>query len=146
MELKNGVVAIIVLSALPSILVSIWFHKGLLFGGGEEGIPFYNLNRTYQLSLPMRSTDGGYSNNELVVRIPFYYLSSLLMNLGIKNNFLQASLFYILMSTGMISMYFLLCFTFISKVNNVEKINIEIEKIPLIGANFTYSAVVPTKK
>lgn len=95
---------------LPLILIFIWFNNGLIVDRGEEGLIFYNLSKNLELS---KSTwvgiDTGMPNLYWLPRLPALYLASFLNDkLGLAQYLVQAGLFYLLMVTGTISMYYLI--------------------------------------
>lgn len=93
---------------IPLILVSIWFRNGLIMGGGEEGLPFYNPSKTLELSGIWLEHATGIPNLGLLPRATLFYpLSFLHENLHIPNFILQAGTFFILLVVGTISCYFL---------------------------------------
>lgn len=124
---------LLILIILITVVLFLWFSKGLIFAGGEEGIPFYDLNRTVEL---LKSTwwdvSGGYSNQLIINRLPYFLFLKSLTFFGIPNFSIQAIHFFIIMFFGSISMYFL--------VRELLKDLIESETIfksaPLIGAIF----------
>ncbi|MDD5415764.1 MAG: hypothetical protein PHE48_02020 [Candidatus Daviesbacteria bacterium] len=94
---------------LPLVLVFIWFNNGLIIGRGEEGLIFYNPSKNLELS---KSTwveiNTGMPNLYWLPRLPVLYLTSFLNDkLGLAQYLVQAGLFYLLMVTGTISMYYL---------------------------------------
>jgi len=133
---KNTKRQLIVLFILPLALVLIWFWKSYLFAGGEEGIPFYNLGRTYSLYFPFRESDGGYLNQEVIARIPTFALLKILEKFGFSGVFLQAFVFFFLMFTGTISMYFLLHHTLRVDFSFPKKSYLLYFYTPLVGAVF----------
>jgi hypothetical protein len=109
MSIKNHLGNIIPLLLIPLILVMIWFRKGLILGGGDESFIFYNpqislgiLNSTWQ------EYQTGFPFLVWLSRANFVFLISILQNkLFLPNFLLQAATFYILMVTGVVSVYFL---------------------------------------
>ncbi|TSC87779.1 MAG: Uncharacterized protein G01um10147_465 [Microgenomates group bacterium Gr01-1014_7] len=93
---------------IPLILVSIWFRNGLIMGGGEEGLPFYNPSKTIELLGIWMEHATGIPNLGILSRTTLFYpLSFLHDNLHIPNFILQAGTFFILLVVGIISCYFL---------------------------------------
>lgn len=93
---------------IPLILVSIWFRNGLILGGGEEGLPFSNPSKTIELlGIWSEYATGIPSLGSLPRTTLFYPLSFLHENLHIPGFILQAGTFFILLTVGMISCYFL---------------------------------------
>ena len=100
---------------IPIILTSICFRKGLLYAGGEEGIPFYNLSKTLELSSYVwREAAGGVPIIWLLPRAPFFRFFSFLYQNGTNAVLPQALTFLILMVTATVSVYLLVKETFVS--------------------------------
>lgn len=126
---------LIVLIFLISIIVFLWFSKGLIFAGGEEGIPFYDLNKTLQfVSFTWQDISAGYPTQLNLNRIPYFTFLKMFYSFGIPGYLIQAMHFFIIMSVGTLSLYFLLRETLLkeleTKSNNLFKL------VPLIGAIF----------
>lgn len=93
---------------IPLILVCIWFRNGLIIGGAEEGLIFYNPSKTLELSGVWTEYATGTLNLGVLPRTTLFYpLSFLHQKLHIPNFILQAGTFFILLVVGMISCYFL---------------------------------------
>lgn len=116
------------------MLVVIWFHKGYLFAGGEEGIPFHNLGRTLSLYFAWGGTGGGYLNQEVIPRIGMFALLKFLNDNGFPGVLVQAATFFFLMLTATFSMYLLLRQTVVD--SKFLKKNTLYKHVPLIGAIF----------
>src|SRR3990167_9425350 len=97
-------------------LTLIWFHKGLIFAGGEDGIPFYNLEKTVEYYGSVWHETGTGFPAVNTARIPIFSFLKIFYQLGIPGFVLQAFLFFLLMSVGTISVYFL-----IPKINKIRK-------------------------
>ncbi|HEX7042063.1 MAG TPA: hypothetical protein VF189_02345 [Patescibacteria group bacterium] len=90
-------------------LIFIWFHKGLIFAGGEEEIPFYNLDTTMNLySSSWKDTGTGFPGGDEINRVPFFISLKFLYDRGIPGYIDQAVLFFTLMMVGVISVYLLI--------------------------------------
>jgi len=99
----------LILLVIPTAIVVLWFSKGLMFGGGEEGIPLYNLNKSlHDVSYVWHEYNGGVPMIWLIARLPFHWFLSLLSSIGFSNVFLQALIFLALMLVGMFSVYYLI--------------------------------------
>lgn len=99
---------LIPLFLIPLILVSLWFRNGLIHGGGEEGILYYNTQKNFLLSTTVWAEFvTGLFTPSWLQRSPVMYLSNVFHQIGIPPVLFQATLFYILMLTGMLSVYFL---------------------------------------
>lgn len=127
---------LIILIALCFILVFLWFSKGLIFAGGEEGIPFYDLNKTTQIvAFTWQDASAGYPSQLLLNRIPYFNFLRIFYLLGLPGFLIQALHFLIIMSFGTISLYFLLKET-IWREMEAKKPNKLFKIVPLIGAIF----------
>lgn len=124
---------VIILFLIVTILF-LWFHKGLLFAGGEEGIPFYDLNKTLKfISFSWQDISAGFPIQLNLNRIPYFTFLNYLFNLEIPGYLVQTVHFFIIMSFGTISLYFLLRET----LNELKDRNpLIFERAPLIGAIF----------
>ncbi|MEK7616872.1 MAG: alpha-(1-_3)-arabinofuranosyltransferase family protein [Patescibacteria group bacterium] len=116
-------------------IVFLWFSKGLIFAGGEEGIPFYDLDKTMQfVSYAWQDISGGLPTQLNLNRIPYFSFLKIFYLIGLPGFLVQALHFFIIMSAGTIAIYFLLRETvgkeLSSKENNLFKL------VPLIGAIF----------
>lgn len=102
---------LLLLFFLPLILVVIWFNNGLIIGKGEEGLIFYNPSKNLELS---RSTwvevNTGMPNLSWLPRLPVLFLASNLADIGMAPYVIQAGLFFLLLLTGAISVYYLTLF------------------------------------
>ncbi len=108
MSIIRKYLPIIVFIILPLLLVLIWFKKGLLFAGGEEGVAFYNLSKNLSLiSYLWYDANGGYAISIFLPRISFYSFLEFFFKLGIDGYILQALTFYLLMVVGSLSVYYL---------------------------------------
>lgn len=94
---------------LPLILVFIWFNNGLIIGKGEEGLNFYNLSKSAEQSKSIWvEVNTGMPNLSWLPRVPLFYLADFLnTKFLLPQFFIQAVLFFILMVTGVISVYYL---------------------------------------
>lgn len=123
---------IILLVLICLLLVTLWFGRGFLFAGGEEGIPFYNLVRYYKT---ISSVWYGYETGGLVIgflpQIPYFYIMETLSLVGFSSLFLQALTFFVLMSAGVVSIYFLLKETILDTIQYKYK-----NLVPFIGGVF----------
>lgn len=90
-------------------LVVIWFHKGLILGGGEAGIIFHNLSNELGI-VSSTWVDKALGNPTGVVTswYPYFLVFSTLQQIGIPGVIIQAALFFILLSLGSIGMYLLI--------------------------------------
>ncbi len=102
---------------IPLVLTLIWFRKGLLYAGGEEGIPFYNLSKTSELSSRVwLEGNGGLPTIWFLPRAPYFWFLSFLSQNNANTVLPQALTFLILMITATVSVYFLVRETVVSKL------------------------------
>lgn len=96
----------IFLIILVSILVIIWFKKGLIIGSGESGLPFYNTPKLLEVlksswsDVPLGTSSAvGYASYPLYLAIIF------LQNLGIPSFIIQAFIYWALLVVGTLSIH-----------------------------------------
>lgn len=93
---------------IPLFLMIVWFGNGLIHGGGEEGILFYNPQKMLQLST---SVWAEYTTGNAIMvwlqQSPIMYLSAIFAKSGLQPFLFQATVFYILMVIGLFSVYYL---------------------------------------
>lgn len=125
---------LLILIFLCLLIVFLWFSKGLLFAGGEEGIPFYDLNKTIGIiSFAWQDVAVGYPNQLVLNRIPYFNIFKVFFLIGFPGFLVQALHFFVIMAFGSISLYFLLRETVAKELetkNNIFKL------VPLVGAIF----------
>lgn len=125
---------LLILVFLVFVIIFLWFSKGLIFAGGEEGIPFYDLNKTTGIvSFAWQDVAVGYPNQLVLNRIPYFSFLKIFYLIGLPGFLVQAIHFFIIMSAGTLSLYFLLRETITKELeikNNMFKL------VPLIGAIF----------
>jgi hypothetical protein len=120
---------VLVICVICLSLVIIWFRKGLIFAGGEGGIPFYNLELSTKLyPYAWRDVGTGYPGLGDLMSVPIFSFFALIAGLGVPGYLIQAGMFFLLLTTGTVSMYFLIKNTVGSELKN--------KNIPLIGAIF----------
>lgn len=135
MDIKKKLRPLIIL-IICLTLTLIWFGRGLLFAGGEGGIPFYNLSKTTKsISYTWIDEEAGYPGVGNITEVPYYSLLLIPLKLGLPSNIVQALHFFVVMFTGTLSCYFLLKITLEDEL--IEETNIwGREYISLIGAIF----------
>lgn len=93
---------------LCSVIIFLWFGKGLLFAGAEDELSFYNYTQSLKIYSHIWYAAGtGYSSLTSLPRLPYYLIFEPFFRLGISNVILQAVTFLILMLTGSLSAFFL---------------------------------------
>lgn len=94
---------------ISSILTTIWFKNGLIIGKGEEGLNFYNLSKNLELSKTIWvEINTGAPFVSWLPKVPFFYFAEFLnTKLFLPQFLIQAMLFFLLMVTGALSVYYL---------------------------------------
>lgn len=88
-------------------LTLIWFHKELMFAGGEEGLLFYNPQKYLELiSHTWYDANGGYPVVLHLPRVPYFWVVTWLFHWGMTSPLLQALTFFLLILTGSLSVYY----------------------------------------
>lgn len=125
-------IAPVIIVMLCLSLVIFWFHKGLLFAGGEESLMFYDVQKSYSLfNSVWYSTDAGYQSIVNLARIPFFRFLSFASDFGLSSVQLQAFTFFMLLSTGALSVYFLIRETVVEDLELARK-----DWLPFLSAIF----------
>jgi hypothetical protein len=87
-------------------MVVVWFHKGLMMGTGEGGLPFYtadNLSRLFSYAW-VDATTGSVTSLPVMSMLFFYYVS-FLASIGIPAFLIQALSYFALMMIAAMSVY-----------------------------------------
>lgn len=128
-RLFYGPLGLITLSAL---IVLSWFQRDLLFGGGEDGLPFYNIARSFNLiHYIWINSDTGFYNLTNLPLIPLFWFLKYFYKVGASGVILQAAVFFLLISTGVFSLYFLLKETLADQLSKNR-----LELLSFLGALF----------
>ncbi len=84
---------------LTTLLIISWFRKGLLYGGGDIGLPIYDPKVLVQVSKytwwPNQGT--GFSYPATLSAYPFYLLFALMQNIGFSALVLQIFFFFMIL-------------------------------------------------
>ncbi len=132
--MQRSIRDIIILLFLCLFLVFLWFHKGLIFAGGEDGIPFYDLNKTTQfVSFAWQDISAGYPTQLNLNRIPYFNFLKIFYSIWMPGYMIQALHFFIIMTFGCISLYLLLRETVAKELETKSN---TFKHVPLIGAIF----------
>lgn len=94
---------------IPFILTIIWFRNGLIIGGGDEALLFYDTQRAFEISSStwMKSATG-FPMLFWLSRAPFLFVVDFLhQTFFLPSFFLQAFTFFFLMCTGTVSTFYL---------------------------------------
>src|SRR3972149_223972 len=114
------------------ILVFIWFRKGLMFAGGEESIPFYDLTKNLKLiSYLWYEVGTGFKLSTLSPKIVYFSILEHLFKLGLNSVFLQALMFLMLILIGTVAVFLLIRETVAKELKGVLK-----NLIPLLAGIF----------
>lgn len=89
-----------------SLLIIIWFRKGLIVGSGESGLPFYNSSKLLELT-SNSWTDVPLGTSAAIgsASYPFYLAITFLQSIGIPAFVLQAFMYWILFVVGTLSVH-----------------------------------------
>ena len=99
---------ILVLAVFCLLLISIWFKDGKLLATGEEGLILANPLRSIELyKYSWNEIGPGNASPGVNPMIPLLYLESHIINAGVPIWLFQATIFFLLMSIGSCSIYYL---------------------------------------
>ena len=132
MKMLKKYFPVISIAVLCIIIIAIWFKDGKLLATGEDGLMLINPDRAieiYKYSWNEVRSGGAFPGSSAM--IPFYYIESLILKIGIPIWIFQSSVFLLLMFTGSISVYYLVKELF----NKTLKENLKI-KVAFIAALF----------
>src|SRR3989344_3089502 len=129
--IKDWFKDIVIIQSVALIITFIWFHQGLLYGGGESGLPFYDLELSLKnvLNLWQNSYLGFFTYYQIPM-LPIFFASNLLSLLGLPTFLIQSLIHFFLIDIGMVSMYFLLRLTIYQEFRY--------RRLPLFGASFYF--------
>lgn len=135
MGIKRNLSPLIILVVCLS-LIFVWFNKGLLFAGGEAGIPFYSLSKTAErISYLWIDEEAGYPGVGNLTEVPYYALLKIPLQFGVPSNLIQVFNFFLVMFIGAVSVYFLIKITIEDELR--KRANVwGVEYVSLIGAIF----------
>jgi hypothetical protein len=89
----------------PCVILFNWFSSGNMLAIGEEGLPFYNLQRTLHLySSYFYDTGLGVSSIFNIPRIPLYTFGYILQQIGLHSWHIQLIVLLVLMLVSLFSM------------------------------------------
>ncbi len=98
---------IYILITICFLLTFVWFRQGRILGGGDAGLAFYSPSIALNLSKTTWVEYGtGGATLGWLPSAGLLYFYSILENIGIPNVILQASYFFIILLTGVLSVYF----------------------------------------
>lgn len=86
---------LIYLAFLNAVLLLSWFRSGLIFGGGDTGLPLYNPHLVTQITQYMwwGQQGTGYSYPGLISSFPMYFFLSIFQKIGFNPFALQVIFF-----------------------------------------------------
>lgn len=89
-----------------TILVGIWFRKGLILGSGESGLPFYNTSRLLQeLKSNWSDVPLGAAGSISFPSYPLYAVLTFFQHLHIPGYILQAIFYWLIFVIGTLSVH-----------------------------------------
>lgn len=127
---KNfNLVSLLIFAGASLILILSWFRQGLIYGGGDVGLPTYDPGRVLEIAkyIWWEASAPGTSVPHGLTSVPTQMLLSILQLLGFSPVLLQASLFFLLLILMGFGMYLLL----------IKSFGISFRYFALIGG-FTY--------
>lgn len=112
--LKTKFFPILIFLFIALILTLSWFREGFIYGGGDVGLQTYNPQRIFEISkyIWWEATAPGTTVPQALIALPFNFVFSILQIIGFSSLLLQATLFFLTLSSMGIGMYFLLKFIF----------------------------------
>lgn len=116
------------------VIVTIWFRQGLLFAGAEEQLSFYNYTKSLDLfSYSWLAVGTGMPTLLSLPRIPYFSVFETLYRIGFSAVFLQALTFFIIILSGILSVYYLIKETLADVIKEQWK-----TLVPFLGALFYF--------
>lgn len=105
--MKGNIAAILLYLVVTVAVMYSWFHYGLIYGGGDVGLPTYNSQRVLQMiSQPWwTETAPGFPRPQNLTALPAYVFFAFLQNLGLPAFMTQAVIFGILLFLMGFGMY-----------------------------------------
>jgi hypothetical protein len=101
--------SVILLLLLSLAFVSWWFRGKNIFGAGESGVLFYDIERQYDISSYSWADPAfGNSTGTTVSSKPTYWILSKIEEFGVPSYFIQAFFFWFLFFVAGISVFFLI--------------------------------------
>lgn len=87
----------------------MWFRQGLILAGAEEQLSFYNFTKSLDLfSHSWYQVATGMPTLLSLPRVPYFMVFEYLYRIGFSSVFLQALTFFIIILTGLLSVYYLI--------------------------------------
>ncbi len=106
---SKHILPVVLFAVLATVLVSSWFRAGLLYGGGDVGIPSYDPERIFNIAkfVWWDASAPGTTVPQGLTSVPFQFIQMVLHKLGLSYVLIQASFFWVvifLMGYGMFLM------------------------------------------
>ena len=99
----------LILILVAAVLVTVWFRKGMMLATAEEGLPFYDPIRTFSLSFSTFYDTGlGLTSVFNIPRLPLHAFTVFLTFFGLVSWQIQSVIFFLIISTALLSFYTLL--------------------------------------
>lgn len=112
----------------------MWFRQGLIFGGAEEQLPYYNFTKSLDFySTTWNPASTGAPTIFNLSRVPYFFVTDYFFRLGISNVLLEALTFWILILTGTLAVYYLISETIASEVKEEWR-----KLVPFLGGLFYF--------
>ena len=90
------------------LLIVIWFKGGYLMGSSESALPFYDLNRYFNITSHAWAYPVlGNATGIFTASAPTYYILGLIQKVGIQGFVIEAFVFWFLLLVGGLFMYYL---------------------------------------
>lgn len=105
--MKGNITAISLYLVVTLAVMYSWFHFGLMYGGGDVGLPTYNPQRVLQIILNpwWTETAPGFPRAQNLAATPAYVFFAFLQQLGLPDFMIQAVIFGILLFLMGFGMY-----------------------------------------
>ncbi len=100
-------VALLILLSVSFILCLSWLRSGLIIGGAEERLSFYDPKRSSELYKYTWDKNISGPTTAEVSRYPFFLFLGIINNLGITSNVLQMITFFLLVLISALVIFFL---------------------------------------
>lgn len=117
-----------------TLIIALWFRQGLIFGGAEEQLPYYNFTKSLDFySTTWNPASTGAPTIFNLSRVPYFFVTDYFFRLGISNVLLEALTFWILILTGTLAVYYLISETIASEIKEEWR-----KLVPFLGGLFYF--------
>lgn len=112
--LKTQFFTTLIFPFIALILTFSWFREGFIYGGGDVGLQTYNPQRIFEISkyIWWEATAPGVAVPQALIALPFNFAFSILQSAGFTPLMLQATFFFLILSSMGVGMYILLQFIY----------------------------------